>query len=151
MAEKRNLNEHEKKLVFDLYNLGMTQDHIAEFFDIAQKTVYKYYLAARKRFGDPEYSLAEKSKIMTEYLLSSLVRSMHSMTTEAKLKFLPDLLKIKDDAPDETEVPATMYIPVKETKTEYYRPDQENQIPSELSEHSPDPEESDQASQTESE
>lgn len=116
MAEKRNLNEHEKKLVFDLYNLGMTQDHIAEFFDIAQKTVYKYYLAARKRFGDPEYSLAEKSKIMTSYLLLSLARSMHSMTTEAKLKFLPDLLKIKDDAPDEMEVAATMYVPRKEPR-----------------------------------
>lgn len=116
MAEKRNLNEHEKKLVFDLYNLGMTQDHIAEFFDIAQKTVYKYYLAARKRFGDPEYSLAEKSKIMTSYLLLSLARSMHSMTTESKLKFLPDLLKIKDDAPDEMEVAATMYIPRKEPR-----------------------------------
>jgi len=53
---------------------------------------------------------------MTTYLLSSLARSMHSMTTEAKLKFLPDLLKIKEDAPDSEEVLATLYIPQKEAR-----------------------------------
>lgn len=140
MADKRNLNDREKKLVFDLYNLGMTQDHIAVFYDIAPKTVYKYYLAGRKLYGDVGYSLAESSKIMTEYLLSSLARSMHAMTVEQSLKFLPDLLKIKEDAPDESDVPATMYIPVKETKKEYRHQDQEKQTPSEQEEHSQLPE-----------
>ena len=52
---------------------------------------------------------------MTEYLLTSLARNIHSLPMEMQLRYLPDLLKIKagnniDDA-DSTRV--ELYIPKK--------------------------------------
>lgn len=117
--DKRNLNDRERRLIFDLYNLGMDQEYIAKFYDVAPSTVYKTYLFFRKTEGEPGYSLAETARIMTQYTLASLVRTMPAMTTEQKLKFLPDLLKVKEESHDDSgEDMGTVYIPKKEHKQE---------------------------------
>jgi len=109
----RRLSNTEKRLCFDLSNMGMPIDSIATFFGMTPSTIYKYVLDERKT-GTDNYTLGEMSRIMTEYLLRSLAKSMHKMSPEQHLRFLPDLLKVKDEQVlDNSEEQTHIYIPTK--------------------------------------
>jgi len=119
MAEKRQLNEAEKRLIFDLDNLGMMRLHLCEFFEVAENTVNRYIREQRAKAGNVSYTLEETAAVMTRYLLASLARNMHKLTEEQKLRFLPDLLKVKDDIKAEEGLDIRMYTPrKKKTKEE---------------------------------
>jgi len=109
----RRLSAKEKRLCFDLSNMGMPINAIATFFDMTPPTIYKYVLEERKT-GTDNYTLGQMSQIMTEYLLRSLARSMHKMNPEQQLRFLPDLLRVKDDQVlENNEDQTTLYLPKK--------------------------------------
>ena len=110
---ERQMNNAEKRLIFDLDNLGMSREHLGDFFGIAQKTVYSYIISERAKHGNVSYSLEETSNVMTRYLLASLARNMHKLTEEQKLRFLPDLLKVKDGIKLEDDLGVRMYAPKK--------------------------------------
>lgn len=112
MAE-RQINASERKLIFDLDNLGMSRQHLGDFFGISQKTVYQSILKEKAKDGNKTYSLEETSQIMTRYLLASLARNMHKLTEEQKLRFLPDLLKVKDGMTAENDLGIKIYTPRK--------------------------------------
>lgn len=119
MADKRQLNKAEKGLVFDLDNLGMSRDHLCEFFDVSDKSIYKYIREQRAVSRSDSYTLEETAAVMTRYLLASLARNMHKLTEEQKLRFLPDLLKVKDQIKSEDGIDIKMYTPRKQkTKQE---------------------------------
>ena len=86
---------------------------MSDFFDIAEKTVKDYVRAQRRVHGNVSYTLEDTAQVMTRYLLASLARNMHKLTEEQKLRFLPDLLKVKDDIKAEEGLAVTMYTPRK--------------------------------------
>lgn len=100
-------------MIYDLDNLGMDRKYLSSFFGIADNTMYKIILDVKKEYGSLSYSLEETAAVMTRYLLASLARNMHKMTEEQKLRFLPDLLKVKDEIKNDDSLGINLYTPRK--------------------------------------
>jgi tRNA 2-selenouridine synthase SelU len=126
--KKHLLSPKEKLLLFKLYSIGMEQSALALIFDQTETNVYKIYLKFQKEGRKNDFSLAEKSKILTEFLLYNLTKSIHETTLEQKMKILPELLKIKEETVDNDANIAELYIPTKKES------ESQDQIPSELTE-----------------
>jgi len=113
-SKKQLLNKREKLLLFNLSNIGYPADELCTFFDI-NKDFYRRIRRELKVTNSAEYSAVEMADIITEYLLTSLARNMHTLPPEMQLRFLPDLLKIKND--NQTEegdlTKVELYIPKK--------------------------------------
>jgi len=100
--------------MFNLSNIGYPSEELCTFFGVNQDTLRRIKKVVGKTHDD-NYTAVEMADVITEYLLTSLARNMHTLPPEMQLRFLPDLLKIKNDNQveegDLTKV--ELYIPKK--------------------------------------
>jgi len=110
------LVKREKELIVKLSNIGMKKKKIAEMFNILESSVFSIISKEKKKNPSmfvKSYSVQELAEIMTEYLLQSMINNLPDMTTEQKLKFLPDLIRVKDFNTSFEGSIAELYIPDK--------------------------------------
>lgn len=115
MAKQQLLTKRERLLLFNLSNIGYPSDELCDFFKVSKDT-YRKIRRELLKVNSNEYSAVEMSDVITEYLLTSLARTLHTLPIEMQLRYLPDLLKIKndsavDDSGNTTKV--ELYIPKK--------------------------------------